>query len=52
MLYVSLARAACARSETATVRIFQKGHLLAEIVCAPKPRLQNLVIPLASKLRA
>ena len=38
-------------SETATVRIFQKGHLLAEIVCAPKPRLQKLVIPLVAKLR-
>ncbi len=39
-------------SETATVRIFQKGHLLAEIVCAPKPRLQKLVIPFLSKLGA
>ncbi len=39
-------------SETATVRIFRKGRLLAEIVCAPKPRLQKLLVPLMSKLRA
>jgi len=29
-------------SETATVRVFRRGVLLAEISCSPKPRLQKL----------
>ena len=30
-------------SETASVRIFRRGFLVAEVSCAPKPRLQRLV---------
>ena len=39
-------------SETANVRIFRRGLLIAEISCAPKPRIQKLGTPFALKLRA
>lgn len=38
-------------SETANVRIFKRGRMIAEISCAPKPRLQKLVTP-RKKLQA
>ena len=34
-------------SETASVRVFRKGLLIAEVSCAPKPRLQRLAAPVA-----
>jgi DNA integrity scanning protein DisA with diadenylate cyclase activity len=32
-------------SETATVRIFRRGRLIAQISCAPKPRLEEFLTP-------
>ncbi len=39
-------------SETANVRIFRRGLLLAEVSCAPKARLQRLVPSTVSTLAA